>query len=78
MSLEYMRMACPRFRWLLMHSACFAFWRALLKAGMSIATKMAMMPMTTNSSTNVKNFPFFMALPLPQTINRNGSAIVYC
>jgi hypothetical protein len=48
---------------LLVQLAWAAFWRALFKAGKSIAARIAMMAMTTSSSISVKAQGAYLACP---------------
>src|SRR5215469_13171359 len=54
----YMTLAMPICLRLLRQAVCCALRLARLRAGRSIAAKMAMMAMTTNNSIRVKALPF--------------------
>src|ERR1039457_1626866 len=65
----YMAVATPICLWLLRQLMALAFSLALLKAGKSIAARMAMMAITTNSSIRVK--------PAGPVARRMGVAFLY-
>src|ERR1035437_1177686 len=65
----YMAVAMPICLWLLRQLMALAFSLALLKAGKSIAARMAMMAITTNSSIRVK--------PAGPVARRMGAAFLY-
>src|SRR5687767_2776462 len=78
----YMVVACPNCRMLLVHSSRLAFSRAVLRAGRRTDIRMAMMPMTTRSSTRVKPgvkpracLGDFMTLPPAETGSNRAACL---
>src|SRR6516162_8319369 len=72
LSSEYMIQANPNCFWLLMQVAVVALSFARLRAGSSIAARMAMMAMTTSNSINVKPLPDFDGVAAEWMFHPNG------